>query len=418
MRFKGNTSGYAAYVIKILDGLARLQDEGRIQMPPKFSKENSTPPMVIDWINVGVPPLVPLSIYYGTSRTVSTDTEKLTFILKKMSEYMDEDEKVDKLSDVIRRYKMAMTTLKGRFGNDSRGIYTNLSKYLIEASEIGTIDDLWTDVYDLVNAGTLNDTQVAYEQWSGYSGESHEGAKGGGGGKVNPSDHIYGTRDKFHEVFHEVCHFDATYVDIYNAPRKVDQLLDVTNREFLRMVLAIRFHNKENPLVKVTAIDIFDDLCIKARGLPKYRSAAQNHLETTLACICTVMTFLSGVRPQILDLIRPQIQEMREKVIPNVKKWMPVDTSMFSLRYSALAAEEGRLNDIKHRDSQLSSYRDYMEEVKKKIVDGLIPPPPTWTFEDQGPPPSPTVGDRPDWCPAFVPGDGTENAQAVTAIRL
>ena len=92
------------------------------------------------WIAVGIPPLVPLSINYAMSRTKSDDAKFLTASLKKLVGYMNEEEKKEKTGDLARRYKLSMTTIKGRFGNDASGVFSKLSRYLVEPEEIGVIE--------------------------------------------------------------------------------------------------------------------------------------------------------------------------------------------------------------------------------------------------------------------------------------
>ena len=65
-----------------------------------------------------------------------------------------------------------MASIKGRFGNDANGVFSNLSRYLVEPEEIGAIDDLWDDVRAFINNGRLNDTMVAYQQWRNLSGSA------------------------------------------------------------------------------------------------------------------------------------------------------------------------------------------------------------------------------------------------------
>ena len=77
--------------------------------------------------------------------------------------------------------------------------------------------------------------------------------------------------------------------------------------------------------------------------------------------VASAMTFQSGLQRNMIELIGRQLKEMRE-IIPSITKRMPVEASMFNLRYNASAADSGRLHDIQHRINVLRSYHVYAEE--------------------------------------------------------
>ena len=398
MNYNSNTSGYPTFIIKILDGLVEMKERGQITLPPRMSRSTHGLDVVEAWIAVGIPPLVPLSINYAMSRTKSDDTKFLTASLKKLVGYMNEDEKKEKTGDLARRYKLSMATIKGRFGNDASGVFSNLSRYLVEPEEIGAIDDLWDDVRDFINSGRLNDTMVAYQQWRNLSGSANESMNMREA--ADPSDHVYATRlESYYTIFSSIFYHTSDKLTSRNAKEKVQELIETVNREVRNMALAIRVHNSDSALDKIHVIDVLEDLIARKRGLPKYRSAAQNHMETFLGSMSVMVQYLDNCKPPVAMIIPEELRFMREKVMPMINQWIPVEPTMFRVQYNAAAAESGRQNEYNRRSSAFKSYTEYIEEMKKKIEDKVIPSLPFWDMvESEGPEP-PDVAHRPKWCP-------------------
>ena len=398
MNYNSNTSGYPTFIIKILDGLVEMKERGQITLPPRMSRSTHGLDVVEAWIAVGIPPLVPLSINYAMSRTKSDDTKFLTASLKKLVGYMNEDEKKEKTGDLARRYKLSMATIKGRFGNDASGVFSNLSRYLVEPEEIGAIDDLWDDVRDFINSGRLNDTMVAYQQWRNLSGSANESMNMREA--ADPSDHVYATRlESYYTIFSSIFYHTSDKLTSRNAKEKVQELIETVNREIRNMALAIRVHNSDSALDKIHVIDVLEDLIARKRGLPKYRSAAQNHMETFLGSMSVMVQYLDNCKPPVALIIPEELRFMREKVMPMINQWIPVEPTMFRVQYNAAAAESGRQNEYNRRSSAFKSYTEYIEEMKKKIEDKVIPSLPFWDMvESEGPEP-PDVAHRPKWCP-------------------
>ena len=250
MNYNSNTSGYPTFIIKILDGLVEMKERGQITLPPRMSRSTHGLDVVEAWIAVGIPPLVPLSINYAMSRTKSDDTKFLTASLKKLVGYMNEEEKKEKTGDLARRYKLSMATIKGRFGNDASGVFSNLSRYLVEPEEIGAIDDLWDDVRDFINSGRLNDTMVAYQQWRNLSGSANESMNMREA--ADPSDHVYATRlESYYTIFSSIFYHTSDKLTSRNAKEKVQELIETVNREIRNMALAIRVHNSDSAVDKI-----------------------------------------------------------------------------------------------------------------------------------------------------------------------
>ena len=60
------------------------------------------------------------------------------------------------------------------------------------------------------------------------------------------------------------------------------------------------------------------------------------------------------------------------------------------------------------RSSAFKSYTDYIEELKKKIEDKIIPSLPFWNMQESEGPEPPDVAHRPKWCPPLqIYGDFT-----------
>ena len=398
MNYNSNTSGYPTFIIKILDGLVEMKERGQITLPPRMSRSTHGLDVVEAWIAVGIPPLVPLSINYAMSRTKSDDTKFLTASLKKLVGYMNEEEKKEKTGDLARRYKLSMATIKGRFGNDASGVFSNLSRYLVEPEEIGAIDDLWDDVRDFINSGRLNDTMVAYQQWRNLSGSANESMNMREA--ADPSDHVYATRlESYYTIFSSIFYHTSDKLTSRNAKEKVQELIETVNREIRNMALAIRVHNSDSALDKIHVIDVLEGLIARKRGLPKYRSAVQNHMETFLGSMSVMVQYLDNCKPPVALIIPEELRFMREKVMPMINEWIPVEPTMFRVQYNAAAAESGRQNEYNRRSSAFKSYTEYIEEMKKKIEDKVIPSLPFWDMvESEGPEP-PDVAHRPKWCP-------------------
>ena len=168
-------------------------------------------------------------------------------------------------------------------------------RYLVEPQEIGAIDDLWDDVRDFINSGRLNDTMVAYQQWRNLSGSANESMNMREA--ADPSDHVYATRlESYYTIFSSIFYHTSDKLTSRNAKEKVQELIETVNREIRNMALAIRIHNSDSALDKIHVIDVLEDLIARKRGLPKYRSAAQNHLETFLGSMSVMVQYLDNCK--------------------------------------------------------------------------------------------------------------------------
>ena len=402
LNYDQGTAGYPIFLINIVDSLVEMSQRRQIFLPPRMAKMETTLTQVGAWMRIGLPPLVALSLGYALSRSDSRNKGKLKGILRMVAAEMDDKEKGMKVNEFVKKCQRAMAAVKGRYGNDSEDKFGNLTRYVFEAADIGMVDDLWTDCMEVVAENKMDGNANAYSLWTGYD-SSNIDKQESVAAEDEANDLVYGTRQRSYvDIFSRVYHFDASRTSFDRAHIVISDLLRLAESECERMALAIRWHNKMHQDDQINAINVLEDLSVRRRGLGKYRSAAQNHLEAVYAVMGVLSTFEdadSDYQAGIYYSCKSLLDTYKDVVLPRVTEWIPIDPTIYRMRYHAPRAEEGEPTAIYDRKQAKSTLIDYVEETKSKINMGQMPPSEFWSFEANTGPRNPSPENRPKWSP-------------------